>query len=99
MAARWRGAVAGRWRGGDWTVPGLWRGGGGTVPGLRLLKAFLPDSVVSLSPDTALCALSHNSSVVCLSYSVVFLVSPVSRGTPLPPSVYTPKGLRTVSTN
>ena len=79
-----------------WAVPSLWRGGAWPAAAKNISARH---SVVSLSPpDTALCALPHDSSVVvCLSYnSVVFLASPASRGPPLPPSVYTPKGLRIV---
>ena len=71
-------------------MPGLWRG---AVPGLRLLKTFLPYNVVSLSPDTALCALSHNSSVVCLSYIALCFWHRQSAGGPPPPQRLHPGGV------
>ena len=82
-----RGGAA-RWRGGGGAVTGLCLACGGPVPGLRLLKTFLPYNVVSLSPDTALCALSHNSSVVCLSYIALCFWhrQPAGGGPPSPPA-------------
>ena len=59
---------------------------------MRLLKTFLPYSVVSLSPDTALCALSHNSSVVCLSYiALCFSHRQPAGGGPPSPTASTPR--------